>query len=115
MSFTRWIHAYEPSASERQLAPRTSEALQRLATERGLGERLAIHGGRLGGADVVVASPRTRADALLIVEVPPEYPVLQEACAIRSPDSAVNASKETIFVDRVQPQPKGDLTATKGR
>lgn len=86
------IAAYEPSAErwsaldDRGLSQAVLRELSELAQQRGLGERLTIHGGYWGGADVVIAHPRSDQSALEVVAVDPDsHPALAAACEIRHP------------------------------
>lgn len=108
------IAAWEPCSDGRwPLDPRTASdlrgELRRLAVERGLGETLSIHGGVYGSADVVVARPRVRADALACVRYDPKhYPTIAAVCAIVLPgqpdEEATVAEADRLFDLATQPE-----------
>lgn len=83
-----WLAAYVVRAERPDRNdPEVQEELQKLAEERGLGERLELHGGIWGTADVVVAYPRQSEDCLLAIDFDPDrYPALARACEFRYPD-----------------------------
>lgn len=66
--------------------PMSTEAAAELSDlAKHMGVTLACRGGVYGGAEVVIAHPRERADAVRVVDVPARYTALRAACDVRVP------------------------------